>query len=63
MKNHYADINNIRFRGDDITLLGNKLTLAIYEAEGTAGFFSTSLKNRIQKVKEKTIKWSNTGNR
>ena len=57
-----AEINNIRFSGDEIRLLGDIPTLAADEADGDAGFVNTSMKKWFQKVKEKTEKWTYTWN-
>ena len=46
-REHEADINNIKFGGDEIKSLGGTLTLAADEAEGTLAFVSTNLKNRF----------------
>ena len=54
---------NIRFNGDEITLLGDTLTLGIDEAIEANGYISTGMKERFQKSKVKNIKWESHGNR
>ena len=59
---HNANVNNFRFGNDEMTLLGDTLTLGIDEEELEDGFLGTSLMNRLNKVKDKTLRWENTNN-
>ena len=47
---HNIDINNIRFKGDDIILLGDTLTLGTNEAIADGGNISTGMNERFQKL-------------
>ena len=61
--NHDADINNIRFGGGEITLLGDTLTLSVDEDEDAAGFLNTRFSNRFQKLNDNIKRWKNTSNK
>ena len=51
---HEADRANIRFKGDEIKLLGDTLTLGIDEAGGKDGYVSSGMSERFLKIKAKT---------
>ena len=57
---HNADINNFRFGEDEITLLSDTLALDTDEAEHDNGYIGSSLMNRFNKLKEKTMRWEGT---
>ena len=60
---HEADIANIRFKGDEITLLGDTRTLGVDEIGEEDGYVSSGMKERFLKIKAKTLKWKSSGKR
>ena len=54
---HEADRGNIRFKGDEIKLLGDTLALGIDEAGDKDGYVSSGISERFLKIKAKTLKW------
>ena len=59
MNNHNADINNFKYAGDEIKLLGDNIPLSINEANynNGGGYLCSSLSARFDKVQEKAIRW------
>ena len=53
---HEADIAYIRFKGDEITLLGDTLTLGVDKEDEEDGYINSGMKERFLKIKAKTLK-------
>ena len=53
---HEAGRVNIRFKDDEITLLGDTLILGMDEAREVNGYVSTGMNERFLNIKVKTLK-------
>ena len=52
IREHGADAGNIRHAGNELTLLGDKISLSVDKACSIARFVNTSLSDRFKKVSD-----------